>query len=127
LVLGLFPEGQATKAWRSPPTPFSAKVYLFSPLLCIHEFMACYMVTFSFALHLRSFVMTKWYLLFTFSSQYSVCLSYILYVFYMPHLAHLPWFDHPNITWLFWWNWIVYVKVDIYGEGINFLLIFGKE
>jgi len=84
-------------------------------------------VTFAFTLHHRSFVITKWYLLFTFSSQYSVCLSCTLYVFYMPHIAHPPWFDHTNIIWLCWLNWIVYMKVHTYGEGINLLLIFGKE
>ena len=96
-------------------------------LLCIHRYITCYRVAFSFTFHHRSFLITKWYLLFTFSSQYSVRLSYMLYVFYMPHIAHLPCFDHPNIIWLCWLNWIVYVKDHLYGEGINLLLIFGKE
>ena len=98
-----------------------------TPPMCIHEFIACYRVAFAFTLYHRSFVIIKWYLLFTFSSQYSVCLSCILYVFYMPHIAHPPWFDHTNIIWLCWLNWIIYIKVHIYGEGINLLLIFGKK
>jgi len=42
---------------------------------------------------------SAWSNTFRFSNQNFVCISHILYAFYMPHLSHSPWLDHTNNIW----------------------------